>query len=81
MPQGFKSGFDLLRCGRERHADVTLTVRAEDDAGDGGNLRPFEQQLRRAATVGADGRDVWKSVKRAGRRLTGESEFVQAADE
>src|SRR5215207_11400676 len=49
-----EAGADDFGGGREGEAEVALAVFAEDDAGDGGDLRAFEERFGGGAAVGVD---------------------------
>ena len=48
---------------------MTFAVFTEDDAGNGGHLRAFKQNLRSFTAVAADTRHLGECVKGAGRFL------------
>src|SRR5437588_12070788 len=73
--QGVEADLDRFERGREGEAEATLAVLAEDDAGDCGDLRAFEQEVGGGAAVRVDVRHVGECVERAVRRVAREAEF------
>src|SRR6185369_11005262 len=60
---------------------MTFTLCAENDAGNGGDLRAIEQCFGSFATVLVDTTHVGESVERAGGRLAVQSDLVQAFEQ
>lgn len=52
---------------------MAFAVLAEDDAGNGGDLRAFEQDVCGLPAVGVDARDIGESVESPGGTLASES--------
>src|SRR5437588_3414808 len=78
---GVEAGVDRFGRGREGEAEAALAVLAEDDAGDCGDLRAFEQGVGGGAAVPVNVGHVGEGVERAVRRVAGETEFAEAGDE
>ena len=62
----------------ERKTQMALAVFTEDDAGNGGDLRAFEQYLRGLAAVAADARDIRESIERAGRFFANAAQLIES---
>src|SRR4028119_786841 len=74
------SGADGVERGGEGETQVAFAVFAEDDAGDGGDLRAVEQDFGGDATVGVDARNIGESIERPGGRRAVEADLVQTRD-